>query len=108
MIPTVSEALAAVEAVVPCATLVWPDGQAPPLPYAVLVPHESRDEYADCATLARARAYDVELYTREYDVELVRRLSAALDAANVVFSSDVTGDEQNRFVLTYFSTTLRE
>lgn len=109
MMPTVADALAALGSVgLPSTHLLWRAGEAPPLPYAVLVPHESRNTYSDNRVGLRARAYDIELYSHERDVALERRVSRALDAAGVVHTSDVATDESGRVVITYFSTTLTE
>jgi len=93
---------------VPTAHLMWGDHKPPPLPYAVIVPHESRSAYADGHVLHRARRYDIELYSRLRDVPLELRVQRALDEAECAYTSDVVVDEGNHFVLTYFSTTLTE
>lgn len=93
---------------IPCTQLVWKGRKAPPPPYVVLVPHESRHSYKDGSVWRKARRYDMELYCRERDVPLEQRIEAALDAAGVAYSSDVFIDEENKYFLTYFSTTLTE
>lgn len=93
---------------IPATHLVWPGLDPPPLPYAVLVPHESRNRYGDGRVRHRARRYDVELYARVRDVALEQAVQSALDAAEVAYSSDVAMDEDNQYVITYFSMTLTE
>lgn len=100
---------AAVDSVgLPRTTFEWPQGKAPELPYVVLVPTESRNQLADNHVIARARAWDAELYMRSLDMGLVVRLENALDAAGIAYSSDIYKDEENRYVLARFMTTLRE
>lgn len=93
---------------VPATHLVWSDQKPPPLPYAVIVPHESRSIYADGHVLRRLRRYDIELYSRQRDVPLELRVQAALDEAECAYSSDVVADEDGSYVITYLSTTLTE
>lgn len=109
MIPTVAQAIAAVRSLgLACSNGNFPDGESPSLPYVVLVPTGSRDDYADNAIVHEAVAYDIQLYARSRSIALEKRLKAALAGAGVVYATHFTGDESNRFVLTYFSTTLRE
>lgn len=93
---------------IPRATFEWPHGRAPELPYVVLVPTESRNQLADDHVIARARAWDAELYMRSLDMGLVVRLENALDAAGIAYSSDIHKDEENRYCLARFMTTIRE
>lgn len=92
----------------PRTTFEWPQGKAPALPYVVLVPTESRNQLADNHVIARARAWDAELYMRTLDMGLVTRLENALDEAGIAYSSDIYKDEDNRYVLARFMTTVRE
>ena len=93
---------------IPCTQLAWKGRKAPPTPYVVLVPHESRHGYKDGRVYGKARRYDMELYCRERDVALEQRIESALDAAGVAYTSDLVIDEENKYTLTYFSTTLIE
>ena len=108
--PTVADALAAIDSIdLPATTLMWPNGKAPTPPYAVLVPHGDAGQVADGRMHYRARSYDIELYTRAYDPPLMRRLEAALDAAGILAKpGDVATDEINRFAVAYYSLTLVE
>lgn len=108
--PHVSDALAAIDSIgLPATTLVWPNLKAPPMPYAVLVPHGDAGQVADGRMHYRARSYDIELYARDYDQPLMQRLEGALDAAGILAKpGDIAIDEQNRFVIAYYSLTLRE
>jgi len=106
---TVGQALDLVDALgIPCTQLVWKGRKAPPPPYVVLVPHDSRHAYKDGRVYGKARRYDFELYARERDIPLEQRIEAALDAAGASYTSDVLIDEENKYFLTYFSTTLTE
>lgn len=93
---------------IPCTQLAWKGRKAPPTPYVVLAPHESRHDYKDGRVYRKARRYDFELYVRERDLPLEQRISKALDDAGVSYTSDVVIDEENKYTLTYFSTTLIE
>ena len=107
--PTVGQALGLIDALgIPCTQLAWKGRKAPPPPYVVLVPHASRHAYADGRVYSKARRYDFELYARERDVPLEQRIEAALDGAGIAYSSDVVTDGENKYVVTYFSTTLTE
>lgn len=107
--PTVMDALAAVRSTgLRVTTMVWPDGDVPPLPYAVLVPHESRGQVAGDGITYRVRRYDVELYMRELSFPLMQALEDALDAAGINASSDVAMDESGRVSIAYYSMTLSE
>lgn len=93
---------------IPCTQLVWKGRKAPPPPYVVLAPHDSRHDYKDGRVYGKARRYDFELYARERDVRLEQRIERALDEAGASYTSDVVIDEENKYVVTYFSTTLTE
>ena len=112
MMPSVSDVYAAMgEAELPCTTLKWPNGKAPDhLPYAVLVPHESQPQYSDGGINYMCRRYDVELYMRELDYDLVSRLTAALQANGIgrANARDIAVDEANQYAIAYFTFTLRE
>lgn len=106
---SVAQALELIDGLdIPATQLAWRDRKPPPPPYVVLVPHESRHDYKDGHVLRKRRAYDFELYTRERDIALEQRIEHALDEAEVAYSSDVTMDEENKYCVTYFSTTLIE
>lgn len=106
---TVAQVVGALDALrIPSTNLKWEDQQAPPPPYAVLVPHQSRNRYKDGAVWSEARAYDVELYTSDRDIPLEKAIARALRDAGVVYSSDVYADESNGYCVAYFSTTLIE
>jgi len=92
----------------PNTNLKWRGASPPPLPYAVLVPHESRHQYADGGVFSEAFAYDVELYTQEFDGRLNGAVSSALRDAGIAFSRDTFADEENQYCVTYFSMTLAE
>lgn len=107
--PTVRDALSAVRSTgLRVITMVWPDGEVPPFPYAVLVPHESRGQVAGNEITYRARRYDVELYMQELSFPLMQALEDALDAAGINASSDVAVDESGRVFIAYYSMTLSE
>lgn len=106
---TVGQALELIDALgIPCTQLVWKGRKAPPPPYVVLAPHESRHAYKDGRVYGKARRYDFELYVRERDLPLEQRIESALDGAGVPYTSDAVIDEENKYVVTYFSTTLTE
>lgn len=109
MTPTVRDALDAVRATgLEVTTFVWPDGHVPPLPYAVLVPHESRGQVAGNEITYRVRRYDVELYMREVDFRLMHDLEDRLDEAGISASSDMAVDESGRVAIAYYSMTLSD
>jgi hypothetical protein len=111
MMPSVADVYAAMDgAEVPCTTLKWPQGKAPPLPYAVLVPHESQPQYSDGGINYMCRRFDIELYMRELDFALVSRLATALQGNGMgrAHARDIAVDEANQYAIAYFTLTLRE
>ena len=108
---TVADALAALDGLgLPAAQLVW-DHDPPPLPYVVLVPHESdasNSLHGSGGVAFEARRYSVELYCGVRDVALERRLSRALWDAGIPHTSDCALDERGQVAITYFNMTLVE
>lgn len=116
MVPTVADMLGALDGItrrdgqpVPHTTFTWAT-KPPDVPYIVLVPGEGRFLYSDNRVDHRFRAYDVELYMRNYDLWLIRAVEDALMGAGIVFhTSEAIPDElNNAFTLVRFSTTLTE
>lgn len=70
-----------VNAVVECARLAWPEGSAPPLPWAVYLAMGDDGFYADDRKFARIGRWCVELYQREGSDELENALERALEDA---------------------------
>lgn len=93
---------------IPYTQLQWPQGAAPSLPYAVLVPNGSRNVFADGAVRFAAVPYLVEVYTRERDVPLEKRVQAALDGAGIGWERYHTTDSEGPVVVTVYSMTLTE
>jgi hypothetical protein len=111
MMPTVADVYAATDSIgLPCTTLKWPQGKAPALPYAVLVPHESTPQYSDGGINYLCRRFDIELYMRELDFALVSRLTNALhdNGMTRAHARDIAVDEANQYAIAYFTLTLRE
>ena len=109
--PSIADVYAATDSVdLPCVTLKWPQGKAPELPYAVLVPHEARPQYADDGINYLCRRYEIELYMCELDYPLMARLAQALQGSGVgrAHAHDVAVDEANQYAVAYFPMTLRE
>lgn len=98
---SVADIIAALEPTgLPVSTFAWPAGKAPSLPYIMLVPTESVNLVADGRTYARARRWDVELYMRTLDMDVLVAVEDALDAAGIAYpSSSVIQDESNFFAL---------
>lgn len=88
--------------------LQWAPRKAPPLPYAVLVPHKTRNRYADGIVWAKRVSYDLELYCRERNVPLEQRLEAALDGAGIGWSRDHFTDPDGPTVCAVYTMTLTE
>lgn len=109
-LPTMADVRAAVtSAGLPSVLGTWPANQAPPLPYVVLVPTESRNQTADGRVYSRARLWDVELYMRALDMATVVRLEDAMDAAGIAYGSVVPiVDDRNHYALVRLTVTLQE
>ena len=85
----VSDVLAICDALpIPVTQIQWFPHETEPLPYCVLVPHETRNVLADGVVWAKSVAYDLELYMSERDVSLEQRIEAALDGAGIAWSRD--------------------
>ena len=94
---------------IPNAHIKWgvEDEKSPP-PYVMVVPHESNNLHTDGTVSFEARRYDLELYSKERDMPLEKRISAALRQAGIDYDTDVAVDEKGQVVITYFHATLIE
>ena len=109
MIASVGDMLALLDGLeLPCTQLQWAPRKAPPLPYAVLVPHRTKNRYADGVVWSKRVPYDLELYCRERNVSLELALEAALDGAGVGWSRDHFTDPDGPTVCAVYSMTLTE
>lgn len=106
---SLKDLLSALRAVgLPYTQIQWPQGKAPDLPYAVLVPDGTSNRFADGSPLCVPVGYTVEVYTRERDVPLEKRVQAALDDAGIGWQRYHTTDPDGPVVLAVYSMTLTE
>ena len=70
-----------VSTIVECARLAWPEGSAPPLPWAVYLAMGDDGFYADDSKYTAMKRWCVELYQREGSDELEDALEEALTEA---------------------------
>lgn len=73
-----SDVMECVSAVVPCARVCWPVGQAPDLPWAVFLADDDRAFMADDSMYAPCTRWRVELYERYPDEALEEALRRAI------------------------------
>jgi len=107
--PTLADALAALDGIgLPCTQFEWPGQDAPPLPYAVLVPQDEDVLAADGVNALWCVPYDIELYSRERDVPLELRVKRALADEGIQSARSFAHDPDRHFVITYFHVTLTE
>jgi hypothetical protein len=109
-IPTIDDVAYALDGIgIPHCLQSWPDKLAPDLPYVLLVPTDSRNQKADNRTYARAREWDLEIYSRRLDMGLVVTVEDALDAAGIAYDSNSPYvDSRNHYALVRLKTTLQE
>lgn len=94
---------------IPSAQLMWDsDDTKPPLPYVILVPHQSNNLHTDGTVAFEAQRYDLELYSKTRDIPLEKRVKSALRQARIDFDTDYAVDEKGQVVITYFHVTLIE
>lgn len=106
---TVAEVVAVCDGLgIPVTHMQWWPKKAPKLPYAVLVPHKSRNRYGDNVVLEERIRYDLELYASERDVPLEKRVQAALNGAGIAWSRDHFTDPDGPTVCAVYSMTLTE
>lgn len=108
---TVADIGLALDAIdMPWTNLIWPDNDAPPLPYVVLVPLEENGVKADNDTAYSYRRYDVELYTHGRDVALEASVRGAIADAGIPcgLSAQPQMVPNSDVVITYIPTTLIE
>ena len=85
MMPTVADLLTAMATLsIPCQQAAYDPRQAPTaMPYAILVPDEPRALNTVDGPAHEYRHYDIQLYTRQRDVTLERRVVDELRAAGI-------------------------
>lgn len=106
---TVADAVAALDSVgLESAQFEWPDQTAPPLPYAILVPHDEANLAADGANVLWAVPYTIELYSVRRDVALELRVKRALADVGAQSSRSFAWDPERHYCITYFHCTLTE
>lgn len=93
---------------IPVTQMQWFPHKAPPLPYCVLVPHETRNVMADGTVWAKSVVYDLELYAPERDVPLEQRLEAALEGAEIAWTRTHFADPEGPAVCAVYSMELTE
>jgi len=109
VLATVAQVVAMLDRLgIPNAQLMWEDQEPPRPPYAILAPHETMPLRTGGGVMYDARRYDIELYAKPRDIPLEKRVRAALDEAEVNYTSDVALDEKGQVAITYFSMTLVE
>lgn len=93
---------------IPFTQIQWSPKLAPELPYVVVVPESTRNVFADGIVKAAPVAYFMELYTRERDVPLEKRVQDALDDAGIGWNRYHTVDDDGPVVITVYNMTLSE
>ena len=93
---------------IPYTQIQWSPRLAPDLPYAVIVPESTRNRFADDVVAASPVAYFMELYTRERDVPLEKRVQDALDQAGIGWNRYHTVDDDAPCVIAVYNMTLSE
>lgn len=86
----------------------WAPDSAPPLPYAVIVPQGTENRFADGMVYAGVTPYLVELYTRERDVPLEKRLQKAFDDGGIGWQRYHTTDPDGPVVIAVYTVTVTE
>lgn len=111
---TIADFAAAMDSIgMPWTNLVWPHGDAPPMPYAVLVPGDEQGVVADNDEAYTFRSYTVEVYCDGEDgreVALEKRVKAAMRAAGIPCGR-AAGPQQvygSHALVSYIPTTLIE
>lgn len=82
------------------------DGEPPTFPHIVLMPQESRADYADDREYESAEDWDIELYTDFRDFELEGRIKRALDDLGLSHPYDYTYISDERLHLVTYSVEL--
>lgn len=93
---------------IPWANGGFASGEEPEPPFIVLVAGFGAAFYADNAAHARWMPYDIALYTRRRDYATERRITAALDAAEIASTKTVTILESENLTEAAFSVNVTE
>ena len=87
----------------------WDAGQAPSLPYALLIPLNHREVMGSDGPVGEYREYQIQLYTKNRDIARERSVRAALAAEGVRCPlPDVARDSNGHVTIAYFHTSLEE
>lgn len=99
---SVADLIAAIESAgVPCAMVAWAPGNAPRLPYSVVVPSERSTFYADDVAYFVLETYTVELYSpismRDFEAE--RAVEDAIAGLGLAFSKSYPASVESEELL---------
>ena len=101
MARTLTDLLAAVDSTGLQSTQVdWLNGTEPDMPYAVIVPGDTSNWFADGVVSDTPTLYMVELYTRVRDVALEVVMQAALNDAGIGWERTTVVPPDGRAVMT--------